>query len=344
MKVKFSGDEFELIKKITFKLLFFKVKDFEKEEYSYFRKLYYTDSNQSPNFNEIKIDCGKQDLYITKGIPQGLPQSYFFGNLIMIGIAEIYDKFFDGEAIYYVDDSYIYTNRDIDKDVFKKVLEELNAELKKYSLILESNTEDSCYFPFNEIGDKLKQQINNECYLIQVHVEDKSSYLSVKDTKTGYKYLKFLSRLASMGNFDFKTTFSDFEEIKLKEKFMTLIKAIREEINLCCQTIQKIKGCKNKLDNYYEKCEKCEKICTEFDKYEEYFDKLKRFKRFFQYRILMIQMQTSDEIIESIIKQLDKLENDEIMDKLDNDMFELQLNILDDYLINSGSTTTFVNN
>lgn len=336
LKVKFTEDEFELVKKITFKLLFFRIDNFEKQEDSFFRKLYYTDSNQNTDFSEIKVSFQNKNIYITKGIPQGLPQSYFFGNLIMINVAGIYNKFFDGESIYYVDDSYIYTNKNLSKELFKKAINDLNNELEKYSLMLEKNKENIESLPFNQISDKLKKQCNNKCYLIQVHTEDKSSYLSVKDTKTGYKYLKFLSRLASMGSFDFKTTFSDFEEIQLKDKFETLIEAIKKEINLYCEIIQKANDCDiNESNNCYERCVECRKSkdCTKFDKYEEYFDKLKRFKRFFQYRITMIQMQKSDESINSIIKELEKLTNNELADKFDEDIFEMKLRILDDYLI-----------
>ena len=50
----------------------------------------------------------------------------------MIKIADIFDEFWGGKALYYVDDSYIYTNKKIEnEDEFKKQLEMLNDEIRE---------------------------------------------------------------------------------------------------------------------------------------------------------------------------------------------------------------------
>lgn len=81
-------------KKILIKLLTFKVKNLTKEE---IRDFYY-------------LETFKNDFNLVKGIPQGLPHSYFFGNVCMIKISEIFLKHLQGVSFFYVDDSIIYTN------------------------------------------------------------------------------------------------------------------------------------------------------------------------------------------------------------------------------------------
>lgn len=75
----------------------------------------------------------KDDCY-TQGIPQGLPQSYFFGNITMIQISKIFDEKYKGKSVYYVDDSYIYTNEEIEDELqFIEQLEQVNNNIKKVS-------------------------------------------------------------------------------------------------------------------------------------------------------------------------------------------------------------------
>jgi hypothetical protein len=332
LEVLFDNKDLELIKVITLKLLYFKIEAYEDDEFKFFKELYYSDCSQNNGFSEIKIN----NNYITKGIPQGLPQAYFFGNLAMIKISEIYNKCFKGEALYYVDDSYIYTNLNLDDKLFKDTIDVLNVELKKYSLTLSGNKIKIQGLPNGRCFDGFIKQVNMNQYIMKVHTGEKSSYLSVKDTKTGYKYLKFLSRLASMGSFDFRTTFTDYEEINLKDKFNKLIEAINKEIEKYCEILQLQRGCFNLIEPvYYDGCIKCEKGCLEFEGYTEYFNKLKRFKRFFELRVLIIEMQESDKVLENIYKELMNIENDKIWEKFDEDLFEIKLVILDDFLLNS---------
>ena len=65
-----------------------------------------------------------------RGIPQGLPQSYFLGNIYMIIVSEIFRSTFTGVSYFYVDDSVIFTN-DIQEDQFQKQLENINEQITK---------------------------------------------------------------------------------------------------------------------------------------------------------------------------------------------------------------------
>lgn len=335
LSARFVGEDLELIKKITFKLLYLELETFTDKDSQTLQELYYTDSGKNKGFQAIVIERENKFIYLTKGLPQGPPQSYFFGNLIMIEISKIYNNHFAGEALYYVDDSFIYTNEYIDMNIFKEKLNSINKELEIYST--------SCCNPTHELGDsrfsgEFEQfqdviNLNADKYIIKVHESSKSSYLDVKEKRTGYIYLRFLSRLASMAAFSLKTTFSDFEEVQLKERFSTLVKAIDKELDYHSNVIQKDKGCKTEtLKNYYKHCIKCDKNCEEFDEYREYFEKLMRFKRFFQYRVFAIEVKKSNKNIKDIINELEDLKVDDIQDKLENDLYEIKLNIVVQYL------------
>lgn len=336
LNVRFSNYELELIKIVTYKLLFLKIKDYDYEEFQFFKDLYYKSSSKNGDIDEIKLKLKDEEIYITKGIPQGLPQSYFFGNLIMIEIAKIYDDFFKGEAIYYVDDSYIYTNVNINDDNenddnFFIKLTKLNERLEKYSLLDNKELE----LPYNSKGNN-KFKMNNAKYIIEVHTDEKSSYLNVNDTKTGYKYLKFLSRLASISSFDLKSTFDDLEKGGLKERFSILVKAIESEINLCYERIQKENNCYEE-SNSINKCAKCErdtKTCK-YENYKEYFKKLIRFKKFFEYRILIIELEESNSTIEKLLNDLSNLTEKNVENEFEEGLLEIKLSIIEQYLVNN---------
>ena len=49
------------------------------------------------------------------------PNPISFGNICMINISQIFDKAYEGKSVYYVDDSYIYTDQKInDEKDFRK--------------------------------------------------------------------------------------------------------------------------------------------------------------------------------------------------------------------------------
>ena len=97
MPVTLSKNDEKIFKTIIYKLLICKVTNINTKKA---KKLYY----------DTFID---KNSY-TRGLPQGLPQSYFFGNVCMTRIAQIVNDNFEGKAVYYVDDSYVYTNYNFD--------------------------------------------------------------------------------------------------------------------------------------------------------------------------------------------------------------------------------------
>lgn len=320
LEVKYSNEDLELIKILTYKLLYFKVENFSSIELKIIEKLYY--EQELPK----KI---KEQEFITKGIPQGLPQSYFFGNLMMINISIIYNDIFDCESYFYVDDSVIYTNIELNDDKFKKCIDELNDRL--------ANLSDKEMISSKEFIEPLLNNIVKNSYIdkstqkIAVHTKDKSHYQYIPNSKIGYKYLSHLSRLASMGSFDINSTFNDHEDIQIKAKFEALIEAIDKELILCKEAIEnnRILKDKNGKKQDYIECEYCYFV---YNSYKEYEMKLRRFRRFFKYRVLIINLQQSKDSYDEIIQQLTKLTNDLFQEKIDNDLIEIKLSIISNYL------------
>lgn len=78
-----TPNDIELYKIVIKKLCFFKLGDLNEIE-----KIWYHSSNEVT------------DITFAKGIPQGLPHSYFFANLFMILVKEKYNSVFPGEMFF----------------------------------------------------------------------------------------------------------------------------------------------------------------------------------------------------------------------------------------------------
>ena len=159
-----NANDINCLKQILCKLLFFKI---ENEDLDAWKDIYY------PNIN---IDA--QNNYYNRGIAQGLPQSYFFGNLVMTEIAKFNAQYFPGDSYYYVDDSVIYTNG-LDNKKFKDTIADINTELSnrfrvegnRIKEIKELLTEDAALF----------QQKLKSSYIVQLHPNGKSFYSNIQE-------------------------------------------------------------------------------------------------------------------------------------------------------------------
>ena len=179
----------------------------------------------------------------TKGIAQGLPQSYFFGNICMIKIAKIFDDLFKGKSVYYVDDSYIYTNEEIkDETHFEEQLNEVNFRIAEMT---------SCYLSRMEndvsIGYGMLCESVDEAYGIEVHVGGKSTYTKIQNSKEGEIYLRTLSREASQIGADITSTYSEEEDVAMLHKTEALLKSIELE-----RSGEPDKSYAEKLERYYK--------------------------------------------------------------------------------------------
>lgn len=233
---------------------------------------------------------------LTKGIAQGLPQSYFFGNMCMIKVAEIFEQEFPGKSVYYVDDSYIYTNTSIESE------KELKARLKKVNkkicekvneFIGNSGVYDTLFFEqeCKEFTNTLLENEKSE-YRIKVHEDGKSTYTEIQDIQDGELYLKILSREASQVGNDIVSTYSDEEDETILNRTKGLLYAIEKE------------------KEEYE----------EDESRKGYLDKLERYYKFFKYRALKLQLRAEENINKEIFKVLvgekneDRIENKNLLD------------------------------
>lgn len=266
-----DAEDISLLKKVIYKLLICKL------------------TNLSTNLARDKYyEYGDGISSLTKGIPQGLPQSYFFGNICMIFISKIFDKEFRGKSLYYVDDSYIYTNIEIrDKDDFAKQLNKINNEIKKtirayIAAVNEDGFWHSCILR-NKLFDWGKH------YKIKVHTKGKSTYSEIQNMEGGEIYLKTLSREASQLGSDIVSAYSVEEDETMLHRTSALLESIVSE--------------RGRLDIH-----------------QSYAEKLERYYKFFKYREIKLRLKTENSLNVNLFKVLvdDEKSSTNVYDMLPN--------------------------
>lgn len=272
-------DDLETLKTIIYKLLICKIVNFNNVSDKVLN-LYY------PNINNL----GKTKF--TVGIPQGLPQSYFFGNICMINISKIFQRVFPGKSVFYVDDSYLYTNDSSDDiKIFTNKLNECNKGLETvFNHFLKQKDRDE-FLSFNSDYAKFHSEYDEkELFTIKIHTTGKSECNDISKYKDGELYLHTLSREASQIGSDISNAYSDEEEITLLNRTDSLLQAIINEEEI-------IKDNKNRLT---------------------YKQKLERYYKFFKYRKIKLQLKNNNDTelpAELFRSLLDKSSNDKINSK-----------------------------
>lgn len=240
MPVTLSKNDEKIFKTIIYKLLICKVTNINTKKA---KKLYY----------DTFID---KNSY-TRGLPQGLPQSYFFGNVCMTRIAQIVNDNFEGKAVYYVDDSYVYTNYKLEDKIG-----EINKKIKDIASEYINRISDSDAFVRQANFPNFQNVLDNkETYLIHIYDEGKSTCTEIKHCKEGEIYLRMLSREASQISNDIKSSYSDEEDLTMLNKAETLLNSIECEMGL------------DNLDSGYK-------------------EKLERYYKFFKYRTIRLRLKT----------------------------------------------------
>ncbi|NFO66690.1 hypothetical protein FDC27_06840 [Clostridium botulinum] len=223
LPVTLKDDNLKLVKQILIKLLYCRIEEDNLNDKTI--KKYY--SNQ---------DVSKITKTFVMGIPQGLPQSYFFANIYMIEIGKKFTHVFGGKSLYYVDDSVIFTNSLYEKENdFQTMLHKVNDLIKDF--MKEYYNEDESYIKeYN-----LELYNFNKCidYKVKVHDEnEKSTYTDILTANKGEIYLKNISREASKTGFDINTSYSDEEEKVLNNRITTLLSEINNEMDLVKKRIE----------------------------------------------------------------------------------------------------------
>lgn len=150
-------DDLKTLKKAIVKLLYFKI---QEDSLRGWMDVYYPNTDTT-SFKEV---------FMNRGIAQGLPQSYFFGNLCMIDIADKMastEELKQADAYFYVDDSVIFA-KEIDQRNFETLITKLNNIIKESPAKCDNQPELSqVYLDFQKKID----------YQIKFH-EDKKTLVS----------------------------------------------------------------------------------------------------------------------------------------------------------------------
>ena len=113
------------------------------------------------------------------GLPQGLPQSYFLANLLMVEIEKFYKNVLPGEMVFYVDDSAIFTNEIKNIEDFGQKIETINEKISKWMNDLYEQSND--FIP-SELRSFVAENI--DLYGIKIHpAGDKSTISNITDGK-----------------------------------------------------------------------------------------------------------------------------------------------------------------
>ena len=223
-----NDEEREMMKRVLQKLLFCKLTTTFDEKTA---RQYYKVTKGAGNYDNVnKIEQNEKEWWdfkeksdkFVRGIPQGLPQSYFLGNIYMISIAEIFRKKFTGVSYFYVDDSVIFTN-DVREDNFKEQLKELNKQIADEANNFE---EDSAIYP-----EGTEKFYKSNLYGVNVHLDGKSNYTRLDNLDDSEVYLKCISREMSQAGSDFFRMYSDEENRNLEAKLDILSERVKKKLD-----------------------------------------------------------------------------------------------------------------
>lgn len=289
------------------KLLYFKVTNLN----SVIAKQIYYNSDNIPK------------VTFSLGIPQGLPQSYHFGNICMTLIYKEFDKIFPGKGFYYVDDSTIFTNSEnASEENFIKSIEDLNCNiLNCMNRYLKCNWKS-----FNNCLEISSFQ-NVVSYEIKVHEEEKSITINISESEDlSRAFLLLVAKETSGIGYDIKNTDEYFEDVALKEKIDAIEQSIDKEIEI--------------LDSYQKSLENQSQVGTFKNKIkfcDSYRKSLYRYKKYYKYRKYILEYRNTKDIKElsdffDIEYFNDKSDSNDvrisIINKLDADNFLAEAQLL----------------
>lgn len=245
-------DDKKCLKIIISKLLYFKIPE---DNLQGWKDVYYKEQS-----DRIKPING---FYPVRGIAQGLPQSYFFGNLCMIKVADCMSKveeLIDSDSYFYVDDSVVFA-KNINSHSFGKLIEELNNNINN-----SNDKNERKEYPV--LGQELLSQATSINYSIQFHPDGKSTICDIKDSFKGMDGLFLVQRPVSMGGW-IKGNIDEVDDNVALKKLTALQKVVDVEI-------KKLLSKRN---------------CSEDKSYgEERLKWLRRYKRYFLFRQRRLQI------------------------------------------------------
>ncbi len=298
-------DNLDVLKMVVAKLLFFHV---EKEYVEPWQDYYYSK----------RCETADGGLYLNCGIPQGLPQSYFFGNLCMIEVKNLLmkDECFKGDAYFYVDDSVIYIQAELKNNDFKKRINLLNKQLEKCCLESEEYLSDIGEYIAKDYLD-FHQGMN---YKIEFHEDEKSIFtpIDAADNRLG-PIAVFAKEVSLSSNLTWNLDEID-DQVSL-EKLMALDKVITREITELKKAMEE-QGSNLKTDSNLK------------NRVTSRLKLLRRFKKFFLYRKRLLKIREvggpNEEITEDFKKRLlsKEISLSDWFEQNDEDIFQSEYRLI----------------
>lgn len=283
------------------KLLFFNIK---KENIEPWQDCYYPEGT----------NLDRSDFYMNCGIPQGLPQSYFFGNLCMIEVKRLLmkEEHFKGDAYFYVDDSVIYIQAKLDEELFKDKIIKLNNDLQDRFQEIEKDNE----LLKGNIGTDYLAFQDRICYKIKFHEEKKSVFTHIDEADNLYGPISNITREISLHS-KLEYNLDEIDDHVSLKKLEALDKVITREIDA-------IEHKQKEDDNNGESGE----VLASRLKL------LRRFKKYFLYRNRLLKIRETggpdDEMRDSFeARFLTKEENvEEFFEQFEEDIFQSEYRLL----------------
>lgn len=302
LSIYHKDKEYDCLKTVLRKLLYFRISNISENYSQYSRKIE----------NKVLDESRVNSEFYSIGIPQGLPQAYFFGNLCMVEISKIYREIFDGESFFYVDDSVIYSNSHYAKpqnftESIDIIEQKINSSLKNHADLNEHS---------KDIPDSIIEFHNGIGYSISIHKGIKSTTSDIRnEDKFGMSFLKSIAIDASRTNSDIYSTINELQDDGLKEKIETLKTAIENEIV--------------HIDDKYK---------NKVETVSGYLKLLKRYKKFFLYRLRIMEYREKIDLDEKFKifaekfmiseKEFSKQALSEIFDLFDEDLFIAEVQMM----------------
>lgn len=253
-------------------------------------------------------------FYMSCGIPQGLPQSYFFGNLCMIEVKRLLmkDEFFKGDAYFYVDDSVIYIQSKLDDDSFKAKIVNLNASLADWCDKAEKQDSDIS----NYIGADYLAFQQKLSYKIKFHEGGKSIFTHIDEADNQYGPIATMTRETSMHS-KLAYNLDEIDDKVSLKKLEALDKVISKEISELSK----------KQENGEENGKNGEAL-------ESRLKLLRRFKKFFLYRNRLLKIREEggpnkdmlDDFRERFLSKASSPK--EFFEQFDEDIFQSEYRLL----------------
>ena len=286
--VEYGEEDKNMLCKILEKLIFVEIEKLRKED--------------------LEIYLGEKKHKSCKfaiGLPQGLPQSYFLANLLMVEVEKFYKKILPGEMLFYVDDSAVFTNEIIDIEDFGQKIKIINEAINEWMNRLYENESQ---FISLELLSFVAEKI--DLYGIKIHPPgDKSTISNIADSKKGEIYIHCIGRETSKTAFDINTSFSDEESKILLNKTESILKVVNRELD---QIDLELKD---------------EQLKEEDKKYKEsYKKKLVRYRKFFKYRYKDLQFREKSDtqsLQEELLNDLKFLDDNSDRQSSLSEFFEL---------------------